>query len=82
MRVFAVLGAIVCALALPTLAFAGGWASVGFEPLPDGMSAGRNLEGDDLRQAARDHAPRGVAARRHDREDRLRRVDGVPRGGR
>ena len=41
MRVFVVVGAIVCALALPTLASAGGWASVGFEPLPDGMSAGR-----------------------------------------
>ena len=40
MRVFVVVGAIVCALALPTLASAGGWASVGFEPLPDGMSAG------------------------------------------
>ena len=40
MRVFAVVGAMVCALALPTLASAGGWASVGFEPLPDGMSAG------------------------------------------
>jgi hypothetical protein len=40
MRVFAVVGAIVCALALPTLASAGGWASVGFEPLPDGTSAG------------------------------------------
>ena len=40
MRVFVVVGAIVCALVLPTLASAGGWASVGFEPLPDGMSAG------------------------------------------
>jgi len=40
MRVFAVVGVIACALAVPTLAAAGGWASVGFEPLPDGMSAG------------------------------------------
>ena len=40
MRVFAVVGAIVCALALPTLASAGGWATIGFEPLPDGTSAG------------------------------------------
>jgi hypothetical protein len=40
MRLFAVLGAVVCALAVPTLAAAGGWASVGFDPLPDGTSAG------------------------------------------
>jgi MYXO-CTERM domain-containing protein len=42
MRVIAVVGALVCALALtaPTLASAGGWASVGFEPLPDGTDAG------------------------------------------
>ena len=42
MRVIAVVGALLCALALtmPTLASAGGWASVGFEPLPDGTDAG------------------------------------------
>jgi hypothetical protein len=40
MRVIAVVGALVCALAMPTLASAGGWASVGFEPLPDGTDAG------------------------------------------
>jgi hypothetical protein len=40
MRVIAVLGALVCALAMPTLVSAGGWASVGFEPLPDGTDAG------------------------------------------
>jgi hypothetical protein len=40
MRVIAVVGALVCALALPALASAGGWASVGFEPLPDGTDAG------------------------------------------
>jgi YtkA-like len=40
MRVFAVVGAVVCALVLPTLAAAGGWATVGFEPLPDGTAAG------------------------------------------
>jgi hypothetical protein len=40
MRVIAVVGALVCALAVPTLASAGGWASVGFEPLPDGTQAG------------------------------------------
>jgi hypothetical protein len=40
MRVLAMVSAIVCALALPPLASAGGWATVGFEPLPDGMSAG------------------------------------------
>jgi hypothetical protein len=40
MRVIAVLGALVCALAVPALASAGGWASVGFEPLPDGTDAG------------------------------------------
>jgi len=46
MRVFAVLGAIACALALPTLAAGGGWATVGFEPLPDGMSAGTTWKPD------------------------------------
>ena len=40
MRVIAVVGALVCALAVPTLSSAGGWASVGFEPLPDGTDAG------------------------------------------
>lgn len=39
MRLFVVLGALACALAMPSLA-AGGWASVGFEPLPDGIDAG------------------------------------------
>jgi hypothetical protein len=41
MRVFAVVSAIVCALVLPGLAAAGGWATVGFAPLPDGTAAGR-----------------------------------------
>jgi hypothetical protein len=40
MRVFAVVSAIACALVVPTLATAGGWASVGFAPLPDGTAAG------------------------------------------
>jgi hypothetical protein len=40
MRLFAVLSAIACALALPSLATAGGWATVGFAPLPDGTAAG------------------------------------------
>jgi len=40
MRFIAVVGAVVCALVLPTLASAGGWATVGFEPLPDGTAAG------------------------------------------
>ena len=40
MRALVVLTAVAGALVLPTLAGGGGWASVGFEPLPDGMSAG------------------------------------------
>src|SRR5262245_14335761 len=40
MRVFALVSAIACALVLPTAAMAGGWATVGFEPLPDGTAAG------------------------------------------
>ena len=44
MRVIAVVGALVCALVVPTLASAGGWASVGFEPLPDGTDAGETWE--------------------------------------
>jgi hypothetical protein len=40
MRLFVVLGALACALALPSLATGGGWATVGFEPLPDGTEAG------------------------------------------
>jgi hypothetical protein len=40
MRLFVALGALACALVLPSLATAGGWASVGFEPLPDGTEAG------------------------------------------
>lgn len=40
MRVIAVLGALLCALVVPTSSSAGGWASVGFEPLPDGTDAG------------------------------------------
>jgi hypothetical protein len=40
MRALLVLAAAVGALALPLAAAAGGWATVGFEPLPDGMSAG------------------------------------------
>jgi hypothetical protein len=40
MRVLVVLGALVAALAVAPLASSGGWATVGFEPLPDGTSAG------------------------------------------
>jgi hypothetical protein len=40
MRVIVVLGALVAALAVAPVASAGGWATVGFEPLPDGTSAG------------------------------------------
>jgi YtkA-like len=40
MRFLVVLGALVCALALPSLATSGGWATVGFVPLPDGTEAG------------------------------------------
>ncbi len=40
MRSFIVLGAIAAALAAAPLAGGGGWASVGFEPLPDGAAAG------------------------------------------
>ena len=40
MRLFVVLGALACALVLPSLATGGGWASVGFEPLPDCTEAG------------------------------------------
>lgn len=40
MRVLVVLGAVLTALALAAPASSGGWATVGFEPLPHGMSAG------------------------------------------
>lgn len=40
MRVLVVLGALVAALAVAPSASSGGFATVGFEPLPDGMSAG------------------------------------------
>ena len=40
MRVIVVLGALLAALAAAPVASTGGWATVGFEPLPDGMSAG------------------------------------------
>jgi YtkA-like len=40
MRVLVVLGAVVAALALAPAASSGGWATVGFKPLPDGLSAG------------------------------------------
>lgn len=40
MRLLVVLSAIAVALAVAPLSTAGGWATVGFEPLPDGMSAG------------------------------------------
>jgi hypothetical protein len=40
MRVSVVLSALVATLAVAAAASAGGWATVGFEPLPDGMSAG------------------------------------------
>ena len=40
MRALVVLTAIVGAIALPAIATAGGWASVGFEPLPDDTKAG------------------------------------------
>jgi hypothetical protein len=40
MRALVVLAALVGALALSASAGGGGWATVGFEPLPDGTSAG------------------------------------------
>ena len=40
MRLLVVLSAIAAALAVAPSASPGGWASVGFEPLPDGTSAG------------------------------------------
>jgi YtkA-like len=40
MRLLVVLTTIAAALAVAPLASAGGWATVGFEPLPDGTSAG------------------------------------------
>jgi hypothetical protein len=40
MRALVVLGAVVAALVVAPLAASGGWATVGFEPLPDGTSAG------------------------------------------
>jgi YtkA-like len=40
MRVLVVLGAVVAALAAAPAASPGGWATVGFEPLPDGIAAG------------------------------------------
>jgi hypothetical protein len=40
MRALVVLGAVVAALALAPLAAAGGFATVGFAPLPDDTSAG------------------------------------------
>jgi hypothetical protein len=40
MRVIVVFGALVAALALAPVASSGGWATVGFAPLPDGMTAG------------------------------------------
>jgi YtkA-like len=40
MRVLVVLSAIAVALVVAPLGSGGGWATVGFEPLPDGTSAG------------------------------------------
>jgi hypothetical protein len=40
MRVLVVVTAIAAALAIVPTASPGGWATVGFEPLPDGVSAG------------------------------------------
>ena len=40
MRHLVVLGALAAALALAPAASSGGWATVGFSPLPDGISAG------------------------------------------
>ncbi|HKX47173.1 MAG TPA: FixH family protein [Gaiellaceae bacterium] len=40
MRVLVVLCALVAALAAAPLGSSGGWATVGFSPLPDGTSAG------------------------------------------
>jgi hypothetical protein len=40
MRSLVVLAALAATLAIAPLSAAGGWASVGFEPLPDGISAG------------------------------------------
>ena len=40
MRALVVLAAFVAALAVPATSAGGGWATVGFAPLPDGTSAG------------------------------------------
>ena len=40
MRLLVVLSAIAVALVVAPVGSTGGWATVGFEPLPDGMSAG------------------------------------------
>jgi len=40
MRLLVVLSAVAAALAIAPSASPGGWATVGFEPLPDGTSAG------------------------------------------
>jgi hypothetical protein len=40
MRLLVVLSAVAAALAIVPSASPGGWATVGFEPLPDGTSAG------------------------------------------
>jgi hypothetical protein len=40
MRVLVILCTVVAALAVAAPASSGGWATVGFAPLPDGMSAG------------------------------------------
>src|SRR5918999_331025 len=43
----ALLAAIAAALAVPTAATAGGWATVGFDPPPEGLAPGEPSAGDD-----------------------------------
>ena len=82
MRVYAVVSAIVCALVLPSLATAGGWATVGFEPLPEGTAAGgthdqqdRPHDAADDEKAAKDPAHRETHRVGHTTAG-LRRHDG------
>ena len=82
MRVIAVVGALVCALVVPTLASAGGWASVGFEPLPDGTDAGGTWKATIFVKQHGITPLEGLQPVVTDRGDGLRRVDEVPRGGR
>ena len=79
MRLFVVLGALACTLVLPSFATGGRMGHCRLRALTRRHGSGRDVEADDLRQAARRHAPRRFAARRHDRGDRVWHVDEVPR---